>query len=211
MGGLIGKKIGMTQVFAEDGELVPVTVIGTGRCTVVQVKTLAVDGYDGLQLGVGTRKEKRISKAVRTHMGKAGRSDFERLFEVRLDDTGEFTVGQEITVSDVFQAGAKVDVSGITKGRGFSGVMRRYGYAGQTATHGSHESFRGPGAIGACAYPGKVWKGKGMPGHMGAKKATIQNLEVVAIREEDNVMLIRGAIPGSRGGQVLIRNAVKVS
>ena len=210
MAGLIGKKIGMTQVFGEDGEMIPVTVVGTGRCTVVQIRTLERDGYEGLQLGVGERKEKRLSKAVRTHMAKGGRSNFARLFEVKVADISGYEVGQEIKVSDVFAEGDWVDVTGTTKGRGFSGVMRRHNYAGHRATHGTHESFRGPGGIGACAYPGRVWKGKGMAGHMGAVKTTIQNLRVVAIREDDDALLISGALPGGRGGELMVSSAVKV-
>lgn len=211
MAGLIGKKIGMTQVFGDDGALIPVTVVGTGRCTVVQIRTQERDGYEGLQLGVGTRKEIRLSKALRTHMQKAGRSNFARLFEVRVDEVSGYEIGQEIKVADVFAVGDVVDVSGTTKGRGFAGVMKRHHYGGHRATHGTHESFRGPGAIGACAYPGRVWKGKGMPGHMGARKITVQNLRVVAIREEDDALLISGAVPGWRGGELMIRSAVKAA
>jgi len=210
MAGLIGKKIGMTQVFKDNGALIPVTVVGTGRCTVVQIRTLERDGYEALQLGVGERKEKRLSKAVRTHMAKAGRSNFARLFEVKVDDISGYEVGQEIKVSDVFSEGDRVDVTGTTKGRGFSGVMRRHNYGGQSATHGTHESFRGAGGIGACAYPGRVFKGKAMPGHMGACSATIQNLCVVAIREEDDALLISGAVPGGRGGELMVQAATKV-
>ena len=211
MAGLIGTKIGMTQVFAEDGSTIPVTVVGTGRCTVVQIRSVEKDGYDGLQLGVGERKEGRLSKALRSHMNKAGRANFARLFEVGVDDISQYTVGQEISVADVFEVGDIVDVTGTTKGRGFSGVMRRHNYGGHRATHGTHESFRGPGAIGACAYPGRVWKGKGMPGQMGAVRATIQSLTIVEIRDADNAMLISGAVPGGRGGEILVRSAVKGS
>jgi len=206
---LVGKKVGMTQVFGDDGEMIPVTVVEATGCTVVQLRTRDRDGYDAIQLGTGHRREKRLSKARKAHAAKGGRADFAKLFEVRVDDVSAYEVGQEIKISDVFSAGDVIDVSGTGKGKGFSGVMRRHGYAGHSATHGTHESFRGGGAIGACAYPGRVWKGKGMAGQMGAKRATVQNLEVVAVRDDDNVLLVRGGVPGPRGGQVLIKRAAK--
>ncbi|MFP6626315.1 MAG: 50S ribosomal protein L3 [Deltaproteobacteria bacterium] len=209
MVGLIGKKMGMTQVFREDGELVPVTVIETGPCTVVDIRRTENDGYDALQLGTGKRRPKRIGRALAGHMQKAGRADFAELAEVRVKETGDYEVGQQIVVADVFTVGDLVDVTGTTKGRGFAGVMKRYNFKGQSATHGTHESFRGPGSIGACAYPGRVFKGKRMPGHMGAVRRTTQNLEIVAVRSEDNVVLVRGGVPGPRGGRLLIRPAVK--
>lgn len=209
MVGLIGKKMGMTQMFREDGELVPVTVIETGPCTVVDIRRTENDGYDALQLGTGKRRPKRIGRALAGHMQKAGRADFAELAEMRVKDTGDYEVGQQIAVADVFTAGDLVDVTGTTKGRGFAGVMKRYNFKGQSATHGTHESFRGPGSIGACAYPGRVFKGKKMPGHMGAVRRTTQNLEIVAVRSEDNVVLVRGGVPGPRGGRLLIRPAVK--
>ncbi len=142
-------------------------------------------------------------------MSPAGRSDFEMLAELLVDDPSAYEVGQSISAADVFSVGDLVDVTGRSKGRGFSGVVRRYKFAGQTATHGTHESFRGPGGIGACAYPGRVFKGKKMPGQMGALKRTIQNLTVVAVRSEDEVILLKGGVPGARNGRVLIRPAVK--
>ncbi len=209
MSGLIGTKVGMTQIFGEDGEMTPVTVVVAGPCTVVDVRTRERDGYEALQLGFGTRHEKRLSKAVRGHCAKASRSNFANLAEVRVDDASQYQIGQEIKVAEVFSEGDAIDVSGTSKGKGFAGGMRRYGFRGQSATHGTHESFRGLGSIGACAYPGRVFKGKRMAGHMGARRATIQNLTVAAIRPDENVLLIKGGIPGPRGGRVLIRPAVK--
>lgn len=209
MSGLIGTKIGMTQVFGADGEFVPVTVVLAGPCTVVAVRTRERHGYDAIELGFGTRKEKRINKAVRGHMAKSGRSNYAALAEVRVKDSSGYEVGQEIKVSEVFSEGDMVDVSGTSKGKGFAGVMKRHRFGGHRATHGTHESFRGPGSVGACAYPGRVFKGKKMAGHMGARRRTVQNLRVVGVRDEENLLLVRGGVPGPRGARLLIRPAVK--
>ncbi len=209
MVGLIGTKVGMTQIFGEGGELIPVTVVEAGPCTVTQLRTAEADGYEAVQVGFGVKQDKLINKATRGHLGKAGKLNIATLAEFRVGDTAAFKVGQEIKASDVVVAGDVVDVTGTTRGRGFSGVMRRYNFQGQSATHGTHESFRGPGAVGACAYPGRIWKGQKMPGQMGNKRRTVQNLVIVAIREDDNIVLIRGAVPGPRGGEVVIRPAVK--
>ncbi len=207
--GLVGKKLGMTQHFDDGGQAIPVTVIETGPCTVVEVRTQARDGYDALQLGFGMRREKRISKALQGHMKKGGRASFASLVEFRLDGPGEYEVGQELKADALFTIGDRVDVTGTTKGMGFAGVMKRHNFAGQSATHGTHESFRGAGAIGACAYPGRVFKGKRMPGRMGGKRRTIQNLTVVAVDADENLLLVRGAVPGATNGQVLVKPAVK--
>jgi large subunit ribosomal protein L3 len=209
MAAVIGTKIGMTRVFDDGGQSVPVTVVRATPVTVVRVFDEETHGYNAIQIGSGKRKEKRISKAVRGQMSPSGRSDFEMLAELLVDDPSAYEVGQSISAADVFSVGDLVDVTGRSKGRGFSGVVRRYKFAGQTATHGTHESFRGPGGIGACAYPGRVFKGKKMPGQMGALKRTIQNLTVVAVRSEDEVILLKGGVPGARNGRVLIRPAVK--
>ncbi|RMD85803.1 MAG: 50S ribosomal protein L3 [Candidatus Dadabacteria bacterium] len=201
----------MTQVFAEDGALIPVTVVLAGPCTVVDVRTRERHGYEAIQLGFGHRREKCISKAVRGHMAKAGRSDFAVLAEVRVPDSSQYQIGQEIKVGEVFSPGDVIDVTGTSKGKGFAGAMKRHGFGGHRATHGTHESFRGPGSIGACSFPGRVFKGKRMAGRMGARRTTIQNLRVVAVRPEDNVLLVKGAVPGPRGGRLLIRPAVKAS
>jgi large subunit ribosomal protein L3 len=207
--GLIGKKLGMTQRFAEGGSLVPVTVIETGPCTVVQVRTALRDGYDALQVGFGSRREKNLPKATRGHMAKGGRSNFASLLEFRLREAGQWQVGQEIRLADLFKAGDQVDVTGTSKGRGFQGVVKRYGFAGQTATHGSHESFRGPGSVGCRSYPGRIFKGKRMDGHMGQVRRTTQNLRIVEVRGDENLLMVKGAIPGAAGTQVVVRPAVK--
>ena len=207
--GLIGKKVGMTQRFVEGGNLVPVTVIEAGPCTVVQVRTLDRDGYDALQIGFGSRREKNIPKATRRHMAKGGRSNFASLLELRLTEAGPWQVGQDISLSDLFKAGDQVDVTGTTKGKGFQGVVKRYGFAGQTATHGTHESFRGPGSVGCRSYPGRIFKGKRMDGHMGQNRVTTQNLRIVEVRPDDNLLMIKGAVPGAAGEQILVRPAIK--
>lgn len=207
--GLLGKKVGMTQRFVEGGNLVPVTVIEAGPCTVVQVRTTDRDGYEALQIGFGARREKNLPKATRGHMAKAGRSNFASLLEFRLREAGEWQVGQEIRLADLFKAGDQVDVTGTSKGKGFQGVVKRYGFAGQTATHGTHESFRGPGSVGCRSYPGRIFKGKRMDGHMGQQKRTTQNLRIVEVRPDENLLMIKGAVPGAAGCQVVVRPAVK--
>ena len=207
--GLVGKKIGMTQRFVEGGNLVPVTVIETGPCTVVQVRSSDVDGYDALQVGFGSRREKNLSKAVRGHMNKGGRANFASLLEFRLREAGQYQVGQELRLADLFKAGDQVDVSGTSKGKGFQGVMKRHNFGGHRATHGTHESFRGPGSIGCRSYPGRVFKGKRMDGHMGSETCTTQNLRVVEVRADENLLMVKGAIPGATGSQVIVRPAVK--
>ena len=208
MTGLAGKKIGMMQVFVGSGEAVPVTVVEAGPCTVVQVRTLDKDGYSSVQLGFGQGREKQKGRALSGHMKKAG-AVFGGLVEFRSAPEAEYEVGQQLNVSELFEKGDIVDVTGTSKGRGFAGVMKRHGFSGHKATHGTHESFRGAGAIGACAYPGRVFKGKRMPGHMGAVRVTTQNLEVVDVRAEENLIFVRGGVPGPRGGRVLIRWAAK--
>jgi len=206
--GLIGKKLGMTQIFSPQGELIPVTVIQTGPCTVVQVKTAARDGYVAVQLGFGEKKPARVSKAYNNHCSKAGKV-FEVLREFRVDGATELATGQAVSVDTLFKAGDRVDVTGTTKGRGFSGVIKRHHFGGFPGSHGTHEYFRHGGSIGNRSYPGRVFKGKRMAGQYGNERVTTQNLEVVAVRPEDNVLLIRGAVGGARSGIVLIRPAVK--
>jgi len=207
--GLIGKKLGMTQRFAAGGTFVPVTVIEAGPCTVVQVRTRDRDGYDALQIGFGRRRERNLTKAVRGHMAKAGRSDFAMLVEFRLAAAGEYQVGQDVKLDSLFQVGDSVDVTGTSKGKGFQGVMKRHNFSGHKATHGTHESFRGPGSIGCRSYPGRVFKGKRMDGQMGQARRTTQNLAVVEVRAEENLIMVRGAVPGATGDQVMVRPAVK--
>jgi large subunit ribosomal protein L3 len=207
--GLVGKKRGMAQIFGAKGDVVPVTVVETLPCTIVQIRTRARDGYEAVQLGSGVRRQSRLSKARMQHAARGGRPDYERLVEFRVEDGGVYQVGQELKVAEVFKAGDVVDVTGLTKGRGFSGVVRRHGFSGHRATHGTHESFRGPGAVGARSYPGRIWKGKRMAGQWGGVSRTIQNLVVVAVRAEENLLLVKGGLPGARGGDVMIRPAVK--
>jgi len=208
--GLIGKKVGMTQVYVDGGTLVPVTVVEAGPCTVVQTKTAATDGYAAVQLGYGEKKPQRVSKAYREHCLKAGKGVFRILKEFRLEEDSEaMTPGQEVSVATVFKAGDRIDVTGTSKGRGFAGVIKRHGFGGFPGSHGTHEYFRHGGAIGNRSYPGRVFKGKRMAGHFGNERVTTQNLEIVDVRADENLVLIRGAIPGSRGGVVLLHPAVK--
>jgi large subunit ribosomal protein L3 len=209
MNGLIGRKIGMSQIFAEDGTLTPVTVIRTGPCTVVQKKTEQRDGYTALQLGFGSRKPKRVTKSVLGHCQASGTGPFEILREFRTADIDQHEVGDQITADQVFQSGERVDVIGRTKGRGYSGVIKRHGMAGFPASHGTHEYFRHGGSIGNRSYPGRIFKGKHMAGHYGDDRTTTQNLHVVAVRPEENLVLIRGSVPGARGGIVILNKTKK--
>jgi large subunit ribosomal protein L3 len=209
MTGLIGKKLGMTQVFGADGAVVPVTVIQTGPCVVVQKKEAGKDGYNALQIGFGSRKSQRVNKPDKGHFAKAGKGAFEVLREFRTDKVAEYELGQEIKAADLFKSGDMVDVAGISKGRGFAGVIKRWSFAGFPGSHGTHEYFRHGGSIGNRSYPGRVFKGKRMAGHWGDERITVQNLEVVEVRAENNLLLIRGSVPGAQRGVVLIRQAVK--
>ena len=209
MTGLIGKKIGMSQLFDDTGNVVPVTVVETGPCVVVQKKDVARDGYNALQLGFGKQKNQRVNRPLRGHMAKAERGSFRVLREFRVDDVSGYEVGQELTVTDLVQPGDLVDVTGTSKGRGFTGVMKRWDFGGFSRTHGTHEYFRHGGSIGNRSYPGKVFKGKRMAGHWGNERVSIQNLRVVEVRPEENLLLVKGAVPGANGGLVLVRRAVK--
>lgn len=207
--GLIGKKVGMTQIFGADGSLIPVTVVEAGPCRVVFKKTVEKDGYNAVQISFKDAKEKHLTKPVLGHFKKNGVSPARYLAEFTAGDAASLTAGQELTV-EIFKEGELIDVSGVTRGKGFQGVMKRHKFAGGPATHGSM-FHRAPGSIGSSAYPSRVRKNKRMPGHMGDKKRTVQNLEIVGVRKEDNLLLIRGAIPGSPGSLVIVRKAVKGS
>ena len=207
--GLIGKKLGMTQVFDAKGELIPVTVIQAGPCTVVQTKTAAGDGYVALQLGFGEQKPQRTPKAYRNHCVKAGKGVFAVLGEFAPADDAAYTVGQEIKVDDVFKAGDRIDVSGTTKGRGYAGVIKRHGFSGFPGSHGTHEYFRHGGSIGNRSFPGRVFKGKRMAGQYGNERVTTQNIEVIAVRPDEHLLLVRGCVPGARNGVIIIRPAAK--
>ena len=209
MTGLIGRKIGMTQFYNPDGNVIPVTVVETGPCVVVQKKQTATDGYNALQVGFGAKKAQRLNKATQGHMARAGKGAFQVLREFRLDDVTQYEVGQEIKVNDLFKVGDHIDISGISKGHGFAGVIKRWSFAGFPGSHGTHEYFRHGGSIGNRSYPGRVRKGKKMAGHWGNEQVSTQNLEVVEIRAEEHLMLVRGAVPGAKRGVVILRPAVK--
>jgi len=200
--GFLGKKIGMTQIFREDGRVVPVTVIQAGPCVVTQVKTKETDGYEAVQLGYG--EVKRRNKPLSGHLKDSRLSRYLR--EVTADDTSEFAVGQMIGV-DIFQAGEKVDVIGRSKGRGFAGVMKRWGFAGGPRTHGQSDRARAPGSIGGGTTPGKVYKGLKMGGHMGNRRITVKGLEIIEVDTERNLLLVKGGIPGAPNSLVQIKRA----
>lgn len=204
---IIGKKIGMTQIFAENGKVVPVTVVEAGPCVVVQKKTTEKDGYEAIKVGFGDIREKLVNKPAKGQFVKAGVSLRRILKEFRLENANEYEVGQEIT-AEVFAAGDKVDVSGVSKGKGFQGVIKRWNQQRGPMSHGS-KFHRAPGSMGASSDPSKTFKNKRMPGHMGAVNTTVMNLEVVKVIAEKNLILIKGGIPGPNKGTVVIRNAVK--
>ncbi len=206
---IIGKKLGMTQLFNSDGVLVPVTVIEAGPCTVVQKKEVEKDGYSAVQVGFLDVKEKKLTKPAKGHFEKSGVAFKKFLRELKLDNASELNVGDEITAS-VFEEGDKIDVTGISKGHGFAGTVKRWGTHRGPMSHGSGY-HRGVGSMGACSYPGKVMKGKKLPGHFGVEKVTVQNLAVVKVDAEKNLILVKGAVPGPKGGIVTIKNTVKGS
>jgi|LakMenEpi03Aug12_release.lakeMendotaPanAssembly.Ray.scaffolds.fasta_scaffold795867_2 large subunit ribosomal protein L3 len=210
-GGLLGKKLGMTQVFTAEGRSVPVTVIQAGPCFVLDVRAQEKDGYSAVQFGFEPKKMQRCSSAENGHFKKAGQGAFYHVKEVRCDAQalGWNEVGKQVTVADVFKDGEVVDVSGLTIGRGFQGVVRRHGFKGQPMTRGTHEVRRHVGSIGCRKFPGRVFKNKKMPGRMGGEKVTIQNLTVVGVRPEENILLVKGGIPGARGSLVVIQKAQK--
>ena len=209
MTGLIGRKIGMMQYYNAEGNVIPVTVVETGPCVVVQKKEATTDGYTALQVGFGSKKAQRVNKATQGHMAKAGKGAFQVLREFRLDDVSQYEVGQEIKATDLFKVGDLIDVAGISKGHGYSGVIKRWSFAGFPGSHGTHEYFRHGGSIGNRSYPGRVREGKKMAGHWGNEQISTQNLLVVDIRAEQNLLLVRGAVPGSKQGVVILRPAVK--
>ncbi|AWF79807.1 50S ribosomal protein L3 [Microbulbifer sp. EKSA008] len=207
--GIVGRKSGMTRIFTEDGVSIPVTVVEVAPNRVTQVKTQETDGYSAVQVAVGSRKASRVSKPAAGHFAKANVEAGTNLFELRTDGSEEtFEIGSEITVSS-FEAGQMIDVTGTSKGKGFQGGVKRWNFRTQDATHGNSLSHRAPGSIGQCQTPGRVWKGKKMAGHMGAERVTVQNLEVVRVDAERNLLLVKGAVPGAPGGNVIVRPAVK--
>jgi len=204
--GLIGKKLGMTQIFTDEGAI-PVTVIEAGPCVVIQKKNAAKDGYEAIQVGYGRKRQKRVTKPLQGHFKKADKGLFSVLKEFRVESSDEYELGAELK-ADVFEIGDYVDIVGTSKGRGFAGVVRRHGFHGGRATHGSM-FHRAPGSIGASADPSRVMKGRKLPGHMGDQRVTVQNLFVLGIRPEMNIILVKGAVPGSNNGIVLIKESIK--
>lgn len=205
---IVGEKVGMTQVWDDDNNVVPVTVLRVEPVRVVQVKTPESDGYSALQVTVGHRDPRKVNQPMTGHYAKAGVDPGNKLVELRIDDVSGYVVGQELAV-DLLAAGERVDVTAVSKGKGFAGVMKRHNFKGQGASHGNHKSHRVPGSIGQCATPARVFKGKKMPGQMGNVKVTSLNLRVVEADGERNLLLVRGAVPGPNGGLVVIRDAVK--
>jgi large subunit ribosomal protein L3 len=208
MTGILGTKLGMTQVFDEVGQVVPVTVVQAGPCVVTSVRTPDKDGYSAVQIGYGEINPRKVTKPVAGLFEKAGVTPRRYLAEIRTEAASEYTLGQEVTAS-VFEAGQKVDVSGKSKGKGTAGVMKRHGFKGLSSSHGTQRKHRSPGSIGACATPGRVFKGVRMAGRMGAAKTTVQGLTVQAVDSDKNLLLIKGAIPGPNGGLVVVRSTVR--
>jgi large subunit ribosomal protein L3 len=208
MKGLLGEKLGMTQVFDENNRIVPVTVLAAGPCVVTQVRSVDVDGYAAVQIGYGAIDPRKVNKPEAGHFAKAGVTPRRFSVELRTDDATEYTLGQEIT-ADLFEAGARVDVSATSKGKGFAGVMKRHGFHGVGASHGAHRNHRKPGSIGACATPGRVFKGMRMAGRLGGVRITTQGLTVHAVDAEKGLLLLKGAVPGPKGALVLVRTAAK--
>lgn len=205
---VFGKKLGMTQVWDAEGRLVPVTVVQVSPNVVTQVRNVETDGYSAVQVAFGEIKAHKVNKPLTGHFAKASVEPRRHLAEIRTADANEYSVGQELTV-ETFEAGAKVDVTGTSKGKGFAGVMKRHGFAGVSASHGAHRNHRKPGSIGACATPGRVFKGLRMAGRMGNARRTVQNLTIHAVDAERGVLLVTGAIPGPKNGVVMVRTAVK--
>ena len=207
--GIVGRKCGMTRVFNDEGASIPVTVVEVEPNRITQIKTDEADGYTAVQVTVGARRASRVSKSQAGHFAKAGVEAGRGSWELRVDSVDEnLEVGGSIA-ADQFEVGQKVDVTGTSKGKGFAGVIKRWNFSMQDATHGNSLSHRAPGSIGQCQTPGRVWKGKKMAGHMGAERVTTQNLEIVRVDAERNLLLIKGAVPGAPGGDVIVRAAVK--
>jgi len=208
MKGILGEKLGMTQVWDENNRIVPVTVVKAGPNVVTQVHTADGTGYDAVQIGFGEIDPRKVNKPLAGHFAKAGVTPRRHLVELRTADAAEYTLGQEIT-AEVFEAGIKVDVTGTSKGKGFAGVMKRHGFKGMSSSHGTKRKHRAPGSIGGCAYPGRVFKGVRMAGRMGGERTTSPNLTLHSVDADRGLLLIKGAVPGPRGGLVLVRTAAK--
>jgi large subunit ribosomal protein L3 len=206
--GILGEKLGMTQVWDEANRVVPVTVVKAGPCVVTQVRTPEVDGYEAVQIAYGAIDPRKVTKPQTGHFDKAGVTPRRHLVEIRTGDAASYTLGQEIS-AELFEAGQTIDVVGTTKGKGFAGVMKRHGFHGVGASHGAHRNHRKPGSIGACATPGRVFKGMSMAGRMGGVRQTTQGLTVHAVDAAQGLILIKGAVPGPKGGLVFVRTAAK--
>lgn len=206
--GVLGTKLGMTQVFADDGRMVPVTVIAAGPCVVTAVRTPAADGYAAVQLGFGEIDPRKVTKPVAGHFAKAGLTPRRYLVELRTDDATDYTLGQDVT-AETFAAGELVDVTATSKGKGTAGVVKRHGFKGLSSSHGTKRKHRAPGSIGGCAFPGHVFKGVKMAGRMGGERTTTPNLTLHSVDADRGLLLIKGAVPGPAGGLVLVRNAAK--
>ncbi|UQX88006.1 50S ribosomal protein L3 [Jatrophihabitans telluris] len=207
--GILGEKLGMTQVFDENNRVVPVTVVKAGPCVVTQIRTQEKDGYAAVQLAYGQIDPRKVTKPLSGHFAAAGVTPRRHVIELRTDDASTYEIGTEITVDGIFADGAAVDVTGTTKGKGTAGVMKRHGFHGVSSSHGSHRNHRKPGSIGGCSTPARVFKGMRMAGRMGVDKQTTQSLRVVKVDVERGLLLIEGAVPGPKGGLVLVRSAVK--
>ncbi len=208
--GLLGKKIGMTSVYSEDGKRIPVTVLSVGPCKVVQVKTPENDGYYALQLGYESVKPNKVNKPLMGHFKRAGVEPFKKLKEFRIENPDDkFEIGQTLSITDVFQEGELVDCTSKTKGKGFQGVVKRHGFGGGPKTHGQSDRWRAPGSIGASSYPSRIVKGLRMAGQMGNKTATVRGLKIIKIMPEDNIILVKGSVAGAKGGYVVVRKSKK--
>jgi large subunit ribosomal protein L3 len=205
---IVGEKVGMTQVWGDDNRVIPVTVLKVTPARVVQVKTTERDGYSALQVTYGRRDARKLSKPEAGHFARAGVDPGTRLVELRLDDVDGFAVGQEIT-AEALAKGEKVDVTAVSRGKGWAGAMKRHNFKGQGASHGNHKMHRSPGSVGSCSFPGRVFKGTKMAGRMGGEQVTTLNLEIVEADAERDLVLVKGSVPGPRGGVVIVRNAVK--
>ena len=211
MKAILGEKLGMTQIFDDESRAIPVTVIKAGPVHVTQIKTAESDGYDAIQIAYKDLASKHINRPTAGHFAKANVPPSKHLVEIRVDNAADYTLGQKISAADLFVVGAKADVAGVSKGKGFAGAMKRHNFKGQGASHGAHKVHRAPGAIGACATPARVFKGKRLPGRMGSDKVTVMNLDIVAVDAERDLVMVRGAVPGSKGTVLVIREAVKAN
>ncbi|MCL1594813.1 MAG: 50S ribosomal protein L3 [Actinomycetia bacterium] len=209
MNAIIGEKLGMTQIFDDENRAIPVTAVKAGPVVVTQIKRLETDGYSAVQIAFKEMSADKAGRPATGHFAKAGVAPQRHVVEVRVDDPDAFELGQTITIADVLEVGKKADVTSVSKGKGFAGVMKRHNFKGQGASHGVHKVHRAPGSVGACATPARVFKGKRMPGRMGGDQVTMLNLDVIQVDADRNLLLLRGAVPGPKGAVVVVRKAVK--